>query len=204
MHAMFAASMRGAQMKIKRAERKWDSVESDRAYMSHHHTIEVIETLGQNWGFIETRPLHMVSPQEYRHTFIAFDGGKEFCITTILYVDSSTYTCIHRESQESVLSLPTEQVVRLSNADIKRIEGRRKRETEIEAALMALGFIPKPADAKKVQRFDGIVSRKDADGTIVLDYSGVRSGKIESAERVIDYRQLNKVRPDDKKSGKDG
>ena len=185
--------------------RNWETTEGDRAYLSHHHTIEVIEKLALFWGFIETHPFHSVNHQEYRNTFIAMDGGREFSITTIVYVDSSTYTCIHPETEGPVLQFGLQdQVFRLSNADIKRVEGRDRRQAEIEHALQALGFIPKPAEEEKKVQDSGIVAKKGDDGIYVLDYSGIRNVKIELAERVLDYRKFNKVTPDDQEPGKDG
>lgn len=181
-------------MKGSIVPRNWSATEADQAYMSHHHTLEAVAKLAFEHGLFESAALHSIGEHEYRNTFVSLETKREFSVSTIVYPDSSTYTFIHQPVDGSALSAVGVKSYRLSNANIRRAEGRAKREAEIKQALEALEILPQPpVEEKKTNSTGGIVSRVDADGTRILDYSGVRSGKIEAAERVIDYRKFNKV-----------
>jgi len=172
-------------------KRNWDKVDLDSAYMSHHHTVEVLLDLPVDLGIVTYGPTTNITPTEYRNTFHS-GMGLYFSVSTILNIDSSTYTYIHLDTPGSVLSLRVGQYLILSNSNISRPEGRQFREKEIAASLMALKITPSPAKVIVKRGNDGIVLSKDEDGYI-LDYSGLRSAKIESADRVLDYADFNRI-----------
>lgn len=185
--------------------RDWSQIRVDAAYMSHHHAVEVIGSLSFEHGLVALNT-HFVGTNEYRNSFISIDTQREFSVSTIFYPDSSTYTFIHLGGEDlgTVLELNGALLHRLSNANIRRPEDRAKRALEIEFALQDLGVISEPQTKEKKEKdASGIVSTKGADGLYTLDYSRVGSGKIDHAERVIDYRTLDGVRHDGKKSSKD-
>jgi len=185
------ATTKGEKVKI----RDWSKAEGfDRAYLSHHHSIEVVDSLSYDYGFFQRTALKSVGGAEYRNVFIMLTTQHEFCVTTIVYVDSSTYTFLHPITKGSVTDLPPNMVHRLSNADIRRAEDRARRRNEIILALIAMGFIPEAAAEKPEVSLvgGGPVSKREADGTYVLDYTSV-SGKIDQAEeRVIDYSKFSR------------
>lgn len=152
----------------------------DQAYLSHYHTLEIIAQLSKEHGFFEeTEGLHSISKNEYRSVF-GSRSGEKFAVTTIVYVDSSTYTFVHVNSDSPVLNINGKLVRRLSNADIRRVDHRSLREREVTSALTDLGFIPEPPEkiAQKRSRNGGPVARIDPDGTHVLDYTNARNVKI--------------------------
>lgn len=175
--------------------RDWNSLDMDRAYMSHHHTLEVVDALAFEHGFFSQESLHSPVPGEYRNTYISMEFQIEFSVSTVVAVDSSTYTYIHPYTKSSVSALPLSQVQKLSNADIRRPEDRARRSAEITAALEILKVIPAPPPEPKKKRgvLGGPVSRRDPDGTYVLDYTGVRNGKIaKEKEHTLDYSKINR------------
>lgn len=173
-------------------KRNWDKVDLDRPFMSHHHTVEVLALNFQDLEIAQLNHTFSVNDQEYRNLFRR--DKIEFAVSTVVYIDSSTYTFIHQSTPGSVLDLPADQYVALSNAQINRPEGRQFREKEIFAALITLGIV-KVAAKEKAAGVGGITIRKDQEG-YVLDYSGLkelRNGKIGSVDRVLDYSEINRV-----------
>src|SRR5690606_26666839 len=121
-------------------------------------------------GFFKSESLQTISDNEYRNTFVSLGNSKEFCVTTIVYVDSSTYTYIHPATELSVLDVNPKHVHRLSNADIRVPGDRDRRKKEVIAALTAQGFIPEMTGKapRKQTKGGGPEYRKDPDGTYVL------------------------------------
>lgn len=161
-------------------KRDWSNIDLDRAYLSHYHTIEVIEEMALENGFVGTSNMESPAPGEYRKTFINIETHKEFSVSTIVYVDTSTYTYIHLPIDGSARDVIPDFCHKLSNADIKRPEDRVRRTREIEGILVTMGFV-KSAEINKPTKSsagNGPVSYKDVDGLYVLDYTGVRGGKI--------------------------
>lgn len=178
-------------MEIKR--RDWNRAEADQGFLSHNHTLEVIRILGIDLEIRELSDLQTMAKSEYRSLFKG--NGIEFAVTTIINIDTSTYTYIHKSIPGSIRELPANQYKVLPNADIRRPEGRELREKTIHDALIFIGVI-KAKMATVVKKSDGgIVIRVDEFGNRTLDYSGLRANvvKSESDARVLNYADFNRI-----------
>lgn len=171
------------------APRKWENAEGDQAYLSHHHTLEVIGDLSYEYGIFESVTLHSLG-NEYRNSFSTLQFFSSFSVTTIVFQDTSTYTYIHKSTAYPIAKADNIEKIRLSSCDIRRPENRLKRAKEVKSALKSLGVIPQDKDVQEPEKTEGIETRREADGSYVLDYSGFRSGKMESEARVLDYSKF--------------
>ena len=158
-------------------KKDWDKAEGDQAFLSHSHTIEVLRDLPldhPNLTISEARQMYTVNKSEYRNDFLV--NGKPLSVTTIVYVDSSTYTYLHRPIETSILEAKTDSYCVLPNAVVTRSEGRQIRQKTIISSLEELELIGTPNKNQKKGK-GGIIAYKDSDGVHTLDYSGLHQRK---------------------------
>jgi len=162
-------------------------VHFDRAYLSHRHTLETAAELVKTFNFQQTG-VESVGSSEYRSSFLGV-RRPSFAVTTVIAVDSSTYTYIHLLSPLPVDKIQQEAVIRLPNADIKMPHDRSLREVAVKQALERLGVLPVPIKKEKSDKPQWPRQIIAADGSITYDYSRLpQPDKI--AGRTLDYQTM--------------